>query len=82
MMDELNLRLEAIFREAIGPHVELRDDLTATATEGWDSLAHVNLIFAIEEDFRIRFGPEEMAEVANVGELKALIRSKLSSSGS
>lgn len=80
-MEDLDTRLQAIFREAIGPHVELRDDLTADATDGWDSLAHVNLIFAIEEDFSVRFGPEEMAEVANVGELKELIRGKLAARG-
>ena len=39
----------------------------------WDSLAHINLMFAIEQEFRIEFVGNEMGELANVGELKKLV---------
>lgn len=76
-MSDIHERLVPIFREAIGEHVQLHDGLTADATDGWDSLAHVNLMFAIEEEFGIRFGQDEMVDLQDVGELKELIARKV-----
>lgn len=77
MVQNIHERLEAIFREVLGEDIELTDGLTAGAVDGWDSLAHVSIIYAVEEDFRIRFTQDEMVDLANVGELKACIARKL-----
>lgn len=76
-MSDIHERLGPIFREIIGDHIELHDGLNANDTEAWDSLAHVNLMFAIEEEFGVRFGQDEMVELRDVGELKALIAKKV-----
>ena len=55
----------------------LRDDLTAEDVENWDSLTHINLIVAIEKEFRIRFTTAEVSGLKNVGELEALIAAKV-----
>ena len=81
MNNDIHERLVSIFRETIGEHVELHDGLTADQTNGWDSLAHVNLMFAVEEDFGIRFGQGEMVDLRDVGELKHLIDRKMMSGG-
>ena len=55
------------------------DDLALTSTttaaevEGWDSLAHVQIIVAIERAFQIRFKTGEIASIRNVGELVSRI---------
>lgn len=77
MMQNIHERLEAIFREVLGEDIELTDDLTAGAVDGWDSLAHVSIIYAVEEDFRVRLTQDEMVSLANVGDLKACIARKL-----
>ena len=42
-------RLERIFREVFNnDSLILRDDMTSRDIEGWDSLAHINLMFSIE----------------------------------
>jgi len=56
---------------------EMRDDLTATDVEGWDSLSHVMIITEIEKDFYIRFKLKELNKLKNMGTLIELIESKL-----
>jgi acyl carrier protein len=36
---------------------------------GWDSFANVNIVFAVEEEFEIRFGDDDLTAVDTVGEL-------------
>lgn len=47
--------------------------------ESWDSMQHLNLVLAIEERFGVRFEPEEMEEMKNVGAAAALVDKKLQS---
>jgi len=72
-------RLQPLFREAfpkanvaaIGPHTVAEDVV------GWDSFAHVALMVAVEEEFGLRFEPEEITGFSNVQELIAMIAQKL-----
>ena len=66
--------LEQLFRDVFGDDtIELTEETTARDVPQWDSLGHVNLMFAIEERFRVRFRGNELAEFANVGELKRFL---------
>jgi len=67
-------RLERIFREVFNnDSLILRDDMTSRDIEGWDSLAHINLMFSIESEFGTQFVGNQLAELSNIGELKALL---------
>ncbi|HEY0975603.1 MAG TPA: acyl carrier protein [Solimonas sp.] len=52
-------------------------ELTAKEVEGWDSLAHIRLILLVEKTFKIKFSASQINNLKNVGELVALIQSKL-----
>ena len=66
--------LEQLFRDVFGDDtIELTEETTARDVPQWDSLGHVNLMFAIEERFGVRFRGNELAEFANVGELKRFL---------
>jgi acyl carrier protein len=72
-----NDRLTTLFREVLDDEsIELRDDLTADEVENWDSLAHINLLFRLEQEFSVSFNGNEAASLSNVGELRALLGSK------
>lgn len=60
---------------AIGPST------TADEVPGWDSQAHVMLIVATEQRFGIRFNTSELDSLHKVGDLAALIGSKLGAGG-
>lgn len=57
--------------------VTLDDGTTADDLEGWDSIAHIKLIIALEGELGIRFTPEEAAAPENVGKFVDLIEAKL-----
>ena len=50
---------------------------TAADIEGWDSVSNIEVLVALEREFGIRFNTGEMATLANVGQLVALIASRL-----
>ena len=77
-MSDVHTRLTTIFRDVFDDEsLVLRDDLTAEDVENWDSLTHINLIVAIEKEFRIRFTTAEVSGLKNVGELEALAAAKV-----
>ena len=72
-------RLERIFREVFNDDsLVLRDSMTSRDIAGWDSLAHINLMFSIESEFNMRFVGNQLAELADIGELKALLAREMS----
>jgi acyl carrier protein len=69
--------IQPIFRDILDqPDLEITRESNASNVEGWDSLAHVNLVTAIEKHFRIRFALGELQELKNVGEMIDLISTK------
>jgi acyl carrier protein len=75
---DIHDRLEAIFRQVFDDDLVLHDELTASMVDGWDSLTHISLVYAIEEEFDIEFTQQEMSGMANVGGLKAIVARKSS----
>ena len=73
----LHERLEEIFRTVLNDdQLSLSDDTSAADVEGWDSVAHINLMFSIESEFGIQFAGNELAEFKNVGELKQYLEAR------
>ncbi len=54
-----------------------RSDLTADQVDGWDSFAHLRLIFAVEKAFGVSFAASQISGLQNVGDLAQLINSKI-----
>jgi acyl carrier protein len=75
----LHDRLQDIIRTLFGDDEIVLDDSTVPAdVPGWDSLAQVNVIFAIEEAFGIELGGDELSRFTTIGELEARIAARLS----
>ena len=47
--------------------------------EGWDSLKHIDIIFALEDKFSVQFNMEEMGETESVSGLISIVSQKLQS---
>ena len=63
-------RLNKIFAEVFDNQALTVDDNTvAQDIDGWDSLTHMELVAAIEEEFGIEFEMKELQELSNVGRL-------------
>lgn len=71
-------RVQEIARDVFGDQdLVLTETTTAADVPGWDSLAHVNLIYSIEQALEIRFSDDEFASLADVGALTRSIEEKL-----
>lgn len=59
----------------------LTPGLTAAEVPEWDSFNHINLIVAVESQFKIKFQTAELESMQSVGSLVELIRGKLAAQG-
>lgn len=50
---------------------------SADDVEDWDSLTHATLISEVQEHFKVKFKITEVLKLNNVGDMVALIESKL-----
>jgi acyl carrier protein len=69
--------LQPIFVDVLDlPDLKLTAESNSSNVEGWDSLAHINLVVAIEKKYRIRFALGELQDLKNVGDMAELILRK------
>ena len=67
-------RLNKIFREVFDDDsIYVDRNTTADDIEDWDSLEHITLIGAVENEFRMRFKMHEVSTMKNVGEMVDII---------
>lgn len=77
-MEEIYSRLNEVFKEVFDDkNIVINDETTADDIEDWDSLEHINLIVAIENEFGVKFSMGETTSLKNVGEMATLIKNKL-----
>ena len=69
--------LTPIFADILDlPDLQLNPESNASNVEGWDSLAHINLVLAIQRKYNIKFALGELQDLKNLGEMAALIQKK------
>lgn len=64
------------------PLEEIRPDSNPDTVENWDSINHLNLVMAIEQEFGMELEPEEIEEMLSVEQTLKLLNAKLSPSAS
>ena len=71
------MSLYQIVRNVMGrKDVALDESSNANSTEGWDSLKNIELIFAVESTYRVRFTVKEVARLKSIGDLRRLLVAK------
>jgi len=85
-MDKLVADLQEVFRRVFDEdELEINEATSAANVGGWDSMAHISLIVAIEKRFGVRFTASDLASLAgagqNVGTLVKLLRAKTAAGG-
>ena len=76
---EIYSRLTSIFHDTFDDDaIVLTPNTTAHDIKGWDSVNHINLIVATEQEFHIKFKTAELEALKDVGEMVHLIEVKTS----
>ena len=66
--------MSIIFDEDI---VNISDDAEPLKIDQWDSINHLQLIVALEEEFEIKFSDDELTELLNLPLINNIIQQKL-----
>ncbi len=72
-------RLNEVFRDVFDDDsIVVTDKTTADDIEEWDSLEHINLIAAVEQEFGMKFNMGQIVSMKNVGEMADIILGTIS----
>jgi acyl carrier protein len=55
------------------PADSINDDTSMDTVEGWDSLKHMNLVLAIEEEFKVSIPDEDAANITSYPLIKLVL---------
>jgi acyl carrier protein len=67
-------RLTAVFRDVFDDNsIVINENTTSADIEDWDSIEHINLVGAVEDEFGLRFKMKEVSGMKNVGEMIDII---------
>ncbi len=75
---EIFARLNGVFRDVFdNDGIEVRENTTAADVEGWDSLSHIMLLAAVEDEFGVKFDMKAVQGLKNVGAMADIIASQM-----
>jgi acyl carrier protein len=76
------VQISAVFSDVLDDDdVRLSRATTAADVPGWDSLAHVRLILAVEKTFGVKFSAAQVTKLKNVGDLVDAVEAKTGRAG-
>ena len=76
--DDVVDRLTEVFRVTFGDETIVLDPaMTADDVEAWDSVSHITLIYAIEDEFGIKFSTRDLEGLACVGDLIDVVKRRI-----
>ena len=77
--DQVFDRLEQVFRDVFDDDsIVLYEDTTADDIDDWDSIEHITLIAAVEQEFGMRFSMREVSGMKDVGEMVTILAQRAS----
>ena len=77
-MSDVTERLTEIMRATFGDEtLVLEPAMTADDIAGWDSVSHITLIYAIEDEFGIKFSTKDIERLSCVGDLVETVNRRL-----
>lgn len=76
--EEVFERLNEVFRDVFDDEtICVSETTTSNDIEDWDSLEHINLISAVEQEFGMKFNMGQVVTMKNVGEMADIVMAAL-----
>lgn len=77
MHNDIRTKIENIFREVFDDdQLQLSDSLSSETVPTWDSLAHIRLVSALEDELSLTFTLEDIEAMTSVAKIFAVVESK------
>jgi acyl carrier protein len=78
MTNDVGRRVVEIAADVLGESVDaIGLDTTPADLETWDSLAQLNMMVALEDEFAIQLAPEDFELMTSLAAISALVSSRL-----
>lgn len=78
MREDVRIKLQNIFEDVFdNVSIVLNDETSAVDIDGWDSLTHITILSAVQDEFSISFNINEIVEMKNVGDIIDCIIKKM-----
>jgi acyl carrier protein len=78
MVDKLEVQIKNIMSAVFEiPVEEINDEASPETLEKWDSLKHMNLIVALEEEFKFTYSDEQTIEMLNYSLIYLITKNNL-----
>jgi acyl carrier protein len=75
--DSIIGKIQSIVRDVLDDEsLSITANTEAADVEGWDSLAHINIVSQIESEFGVRFSLDELARFSAVGKIVEALQQK------
>ena len=72
--EEIFEKLDKVFQDVFDDDsIRVNSNTVADDIEDWDSMMHITLIGAVEDEFGVRFKMGEVSTMKNVGEMARII---------
>lgn len=76
--EEIFVKLNEVFRDVFDDEsITVTETTTADDIEEWDSLEHINLLAAVEQEFGMKFNMGQVVSMKNVGEMADIISAQI-----
>ena len=77
--EQIFKKLDVVLRDVFDDDsICVAESTTSEDIEDWDSLEHINLIAAVEQEFGVKFNMGQVVTMKNVGEMADIIMGQLS----
>lgn len=79
MAQEINGKICRIISDVTGvPVVDINDDSGPDTIDKWDSVTHINIMLALEEEFEVSLSDEDVLEMLSVSLIRMILSERLS----
>jgi acyl carrier protein len=80
MSDSIDNRVRQVAADVFAlPIEQITTDSSPQTIESWDSVQHLNLVLALEQEMGVVIDPEEIERMKTVGDMIDLVKEKTSS---
>lgn len=70
----MNDRLHNVVSQVFGVSIENLTDMDSpNSIESWDSLAHIDLVLALEAEYGVSFSPDESVQMLSVEAIREIL---------
>lgn len=77
MKKKIDLKIKKILSSILKLKIEkITDNINVNNSKKWDSLAHLNIVLALESEFKVSFDVEKVTKLTSLKLIKSALKEK------